>query len=90
MSDDKLLDLELVILNKRIELLEHMGAEPLLQYGLKENLLDLIKDKWIFNGLLTAIYSVEEMSTEDREAKVKAALPKRRGRPPKKQVADCE
>lgn len=84
MSEDKLLDLELVVLNKRVEILKELGAEAILPYGLEETFLDLMKDKWIFNGVLTSHYAFSEMSTEGRDDQLKAILPKKRGRPPKK------
>lgn len=91
MFNDKLEELELMVLKKRVEVLTNKGVVTRMPFELKDNFLELMDDKWTFDGVLSTIHGMQEMYEPARDDAVGATLPKKkRGRKSKKELAELE
>jgi hypothetical protein len=95
---DDLDQLEAAILQKRLTLLLDKGVEGRPAFGLSEDFFALMKDKWAFDNVMSAIHGCQEMYNTSVEGAIGAAIEvqiesvvsgkKRRGR--KKKVREYE
>ena len=93
MIEEELGSLEVMILKKRIEVLKKQGLVARLPFDLGQNFLDLMDDKWIFDGVVQSIHAMQEMYDPSRDDAVGNTLPskkKKRGRKSKKELAEME
>lgn len=91
MFKDKLEELELMVLKKRIEVLTDRDVVARMPFELKQDFLELMGDKWTFGGVLTTIHGMQEMYEPARDDAVAATLPakkKKRGRKSKQELAE--
>ena len=95
---DDLDQLEAAILQKRLTLLLDKGVEGRPVFGLSEDFFALMRDKWAFDNVMSAIHGCQEMYDTSVEEAIGAAIEvqiesvvsgkKRRGR--KKKVREYE
>lgn len=93
MFKDKLDELELMVLKKRIDLLTTQGVVARMPLELKQDFLELMGDKWTFGGVLSTIHGLQEMYEPARDDAVAATLPtakKKRGRKSKAELERLE
>lgn len=93
MFKDKLDELELMVLKKRIDLLTTQGVVARMPFELKQDFLELMGDKWTFGGVLSTIHGMQEMNEPARVDAVAATLPtakKKRGRKSKAELERLE
>ena len=93
---DDLDQLEAAILQKRLTLLLDKGVEGRPVFGLSEDFFALMKDKWAFDNVMSAIHGCQEMyntSVEDAigsvlEVKIESVVSGKKKRGRKKKIPD--
>jgi|SRR6185295_7860689 len=101
MFTEDLDELEVAILLKRLEILTGQGITGRRVFSLGDDFFALMKDKWIFDGVLSTIHGFQEMHDEGRDEAVGATLEpkpsappmpvkKKRGRKSKKELAEMQ
>lgn len=93
MFKDKLDQLEMMVLKKRIDLLTTQGVVARMPFELKQDFLDLMGDKWIFDGVVSTIHGMQEMHDPKRDDMVGDTLPKpkkKRGRKSKGEITELQ
>jgi hypothetical protein len=93
MPKNKLDELEVVILQKRLDVLREQGIFGKLMFDLGDDFFALMDDKWIFDGVISTIHGFQEMADAGRDDAIGATLPapkKKRGRKSKKELAEME
>ena len=90
MYTEKIDELEVLILEKRLEVLKSKGLTGRLLYDLGDDFFQLVGDGWTFDALITTIHGMQEVNSQARDDAVGATLPKakkKRGRKSKKELA---
>jgi hypothetical protein len=100
MFTEDLDELEVAILLKRLEIPKAQGITSRRVFSLGDDFFALMKDKWIFDGVLSTIHGFQEMHDEGRDEAVGATLEpalialvpvkKKRGRKSKKELAEMQ
>ena len=70
MFTEDLDELEVAILLKRLEILKAQGITGRRVFSLGDDFFALMKDKWIFDGVLSTIHGFQEMHDEGRDEAV--------------------
>jgi len=68
-------ELEAIMLQRRLQFLRDQGVTARLTYLLGDNFFELMEDHWTFCSALSDIYAAKEMSDQERDEAVGAALP---------------
>jgi hypothetical protein len=71
---DDLDQLEAAILQRRLTLLLDKGVEGKPVFGLSEDFFALMKDKWAFDNVMSAIHGCQEMYNSSVEDAIGATL----------------
>jgi hypothetical protein len=95
---DDLDQLEAAILQKRLTLLLDKGVEGKPAFGLSEEFFALMKDKWAFDNVMSAIHGCQEMygaATEDAigatlEVQIESVISGKKKRGRKKKIREFE
>ena len=93
MYRDKLDSLELVVLQKRLDLLKGRGIVAKLPFKLGNDFLELMDDRWTFDGIISTIHGLQEQYEPSRDEAVGETLPgakKKRGRKRKAELQEAE
>lgn len=89
MYSNKLDELEVVIMEKRLAILKNRGLTGQLMFDLKDDFFELMADSWTFDHVITSIHGLQEMNSQERDDAIGETLPplrKKRGRKSKAEL----